>query len=70
MIKGTLMKRARFKLDFEIEAYFTINEDLKVTLFDGSQIILHESKGLNVGTIVFEIDRPDEGIARNEVNKR
>lgn len=60
------MKRARFKLDFEIEAYFTINEDMKVTLFDGSQIILHESKGLNVGTIVFEIDRPDEGIARNE----
>ena len=39
------MKKAKFKLNFETEAYFDI--------------------GRNLGTIFFEIDEPDESIARN-----
>lgn len=60
------MNKAKFKLDFEAEIYFDIGTEMKVTLSDGSRIVFHKSKGINHGTIFFEIDQPDESIARNE----
>lgn len=59
------MKKAKFKLNFETEAYFDIGREMEVALPNGSKIVFHKSKGRNLGTIFFEINEPDESIARN-----
>lgn len=64
------MNKAKFKLDFQAETYFDIGREMEVTLSDGSRIIFHKSKGKNQGTILFEIDQPNEIIARNEGKRK
>jgi len=59
------MKKAKFKLDFEAETYFDIDREMKVALPDGSRIVFKKSKGKNQGTIFFELNQPNEVIARN-----
>lgn len=65
-----LTKKAKFKLDFEADSYFDIDREMEVTLPDGSQIVFHKSKAVNRGTIFFEVDEPNEIIARNEGQRR
>jgi len=60
------LKKAKYKLDFEVEVGFDIGRAMEVSLQDGSKIEIYESKGLNHGTIFFETHVPDETIARNE----
>lgn len=60
------MTRAKFKLDFKIEACFDIDKEIETVLPDGSKIILHKSNVENLGTILYEADRPDTSIAMNE----
>lgn len=64
------MKKAKFKLDFEAETYFDIGREMEVALADGLRIVFHKSKGKNHGTIFFEIDQPDESIARNQGQRK
>jgi len=58
--------RARFKLDFEVQAHFKIGKEMEVTLPDGSRIVFDKSNGVNRGRIFFEIDQPNESIATSE----
>ena len=64
------MKKAKFKLDFKAETYFDIDREMNITLPDGSQIVFHKSEGVNHGTLFFEIDQPNEIIARNEGQRK
>ena len=63
------MKKARFRLDFEV-TYFAISNTVEVALFDGSQIAFCKSKGTNHGTLSFEIDQPNESLARREGQRK
>jgi hypothetical protein len=58
--------RAKFKLCFEVEAYFNITEEMEVILPNCTKIILPKSKVKNFGTLFYEIDKPDTRIAMVE----
>lgn len=64
------MPKAKFKLDFEVDACLDINQEMKLMLSDGSQIVFYESKRPNLGTILVEIDEPNEIIARDVGRQR
>lgn len=60
------MQKTKYKLSFEVEALFDITNEMEASLFDGSKIILSPSKGKNLGTIYYEMDKPDINMSEIE----
>jgi len=64
------MEKPKYKLDFEIDAYYQIKEDIKVKMPDGSLFILYPSTKTNKGSIIFQTDTLNEDQARKEAESK
>lgn len=63
------METSEYKLDFEVDAYFIIEESIETKLSDGSRIILQKStkdERTNKGSIIFRMNTLDFGTAKME----
>jgi hypothetical protein len=60
------MEVPRYRLDFEIDAYYDIKEDIEINMFDYSKIVLYKSKTTNKGAIFFETKSLDQAVAKEE----
>jgi len=60
------MEKPEYKLDFEVQAFFDIKEDIETEILDGTKIILYQNKGLNKGSVIFQTETMDFGEAKNE----
>jgi len=60
------MNNAKFRLDFEVETCFDIDNKMEILLPDGSLIVFNKSRGKNYGSLFFKIDQPSEDVAKNK----
>jgi hypothetical protein len=60
------MEVPEYRLDFKVDAYFVIGENIEAKLLDGSRIILLKSTDTNNGSIIVQMDTLDFGAAKRE----
>jgi hypothetical protein len=62
--------KAKFKLSFRVEAGFDLDKEARFDLSDDASIIMHPTKAMNLGTILYEIDEPNITKGRTEGKRR
>jgi hypothetical protein len=62
--------KAKFKLSFRVEAGFDLDKEARFDLSDDASIILHPTKAINLGTVLYEIEEPNTAKARTEGKRR
>lgn len=61
-----MMEMPKYRLDFEMDTYYDIREEIEVELSKNSKVTLHPSKTTNKGSVIFEKDTLDQSHAESE----